>query len=79
MAVEYGRQALAAQPGQADAQAIVTEAKQISNDLYRRAYLQRDSDPPEALKLFKEVVAITPPDDPNHVKALGYVERLEAR
>ena len=39
----------------------------------------RESDQAEALKLFKEVVAMTPPDDANHVKALGYIERFEAR
>ena len=78
-AVEFGRQALAAEPGHAGAQAIITEARQVSGDLYLRAYQLRDSDQPEALKLFKEVLAMTPPDDPNHVKAQGYIERFEAR
>ena len=78
-AVEYGRQALAAEPGHPGAQAIVTEAKQLSADLYFRAYQLRDSDQAEALKLFKEVLAMTPPDDQNHVKAQGYIERFEAR
>jgi hypothetical protein len=78
-AVEFGRQALAAEPGHAGAQGIISEAKQISGDLYLRAYQLRDSDQAEAVKLFKEVLAMTPPDDPNHVKALGYVERIEAR
>lgn len=78
-AVEYGRLALAAEPGHPGAQAIVTEARQLSGDLYLRAYQLRDSDQPEALKLFKEVLAMTPPDDPNHVKARGYIERFEAR
>lgn len=78
-AVEFGRQALAAEPGHAGAQGIISEAKQMSGDLYLRAYQLRDSDQAEAVKLFKEVLAMTPPDDPNHVKALGYVERLEAR
>jgi hypothetical protein len=78
-AVEFGHQALAAEPGHAGAQAIITEARQLSGDLYLRAYQLRDSDQPEALKLFKEVLAMTPPDDPNHVKAQGYIERFEAR
>ena len=78
-AVEYGRQALEAEPGHPGAQAIITEAKQISGDLYLRAYQLRDTDQPEALKLFKEVLAMTPPDDEHHVKAKGYIERLEAR
>ena len=77
-AVEYGRQALEAEPGHPGAQAIITEAKQISGDLYLRAYQLRDTDQPEALKLFKEVLAMTPPDDEHHVKAKGYIERLEA-
>lgn len=78
-AVEFGRIALEAEPGHAGAQAIVTEAKQVSGDLYLRAYQLRDSDQPEALKLFKEVLAMTPPDDPNHEKAKGYIERFQAR
>lgn len=78
-AVEYARQALAAEPGHPGAQAIVTEARQISGDLYLRAYQLRDSDQAEALKLFKEVLAMTPSDDPNHAKAQGYIERFEAR
>lgn len=78
-AVEYARQALEAEPGHAGAQAIVTEAKQVSNDLYYRAYQLRDTDQPEALKLFKELVAMTPSDDEHHVKAKGYIERFEAR
>ena len=78
-AVEFGRQALAAEPGQPGAQALITEAKQLSGDLYLRAYQLRESDPPEALKLFKEVLAMTPVDDQNHLKAQGYIERLEAR
>ncbi len=78
-AVEYGRQALAAEPGDPGAQAIVTEGRQLSGELYLRAYQLRDSDQAEALKLFKEVLAMTPPDDPNHIKAQGYIERFEAR
>lgn len=78
-AVELARQALAAQPTHAGAQALVTEARQLSGDLYLRAYQLRDTDQPEALKLFKEVLAMTPADDPNHAKAQGYIERFEAR
>ncbi|MDP1823501.1 MAG: hypothetical protein Q8L48_09670 [Archangium sp.] len=78
-AVEFGRTALEADPGHAGAQAILTEAKQISSELYYRAYQQRDTDQVEALKLFKEVLAMTTPDDPNHVKAQGYIERFQAR
>ena len=78
-AVEFGRQALSAEPTHPGAQAIVTEAKQISGDLYLRAYQLRDTDQPEALKLFKEVVAMTPADDQNHVRSQGYIERFEAR
>lgn len=77
--MEFGRVALEAEPGHPGAQAIVTEAKQISGDLYLRAYQLRDSDQVEALKLFKEVLAMTPPDDEKHVKAQGYIERFQAR
>lgn len=78
-AVDAARQALAADPSLAAAQAIITEAKQASSDLYYRAYQQRDDDPVEALKLFKQVVEMTPPDDQNHQRAQGYIDRLEGR
>jgi tetratricopeptide (TPR) repeat protein len=78
-AIEYARQALEAEPGHAAAQAIITEGKQISGDLYVRAYQLRDTDQGEALKLFKEVYAMTPADDENHTKAKGYIDRFEGR
>lgn len=70
---------LDAEPGHPGAQAILHEGRQISTDLYFRAYQLRDTDQPEALKLFKEVVAMTPPDDPNHGKAKGDIDRFERR
>jgi len=78
-AYEYARVALDAEPGNTAAQAILTEAKTVSGDLYLRAYQQRETDPAEAVKLFKEVVAMTPADDQNHLKAKGFIERLEQR
>jgi hypothetical protein len=78
-AIEYARQALEAEPGHPAAQAILNEGKQVSSDLYFRAYQLRDTDQPEALKLFKEVAAMTPPDDENHVKAQGYIKKFEAK
>lgn len=78
-AIEYARQALEAEPGHPGAQAIITEGRQISGELYIRAYLIRDTDQPEALKMFKEVFAMTTSDDPNHDKAKGYIEKFEAK
>jgi hypothetical protein len=71
--------ALDAEPGNPAAQATLSEAKSVSGDLFLRAYQQRETDPAEAVKLFKEVVAMTPADDQNHIKAKGFIERLEPR
>lgn len=78
-AYEYARVALDAEPANTAAQAILTEAKTVSGELFLRAYQQRETDPAEAVKLFKEVVAMTPADDQNHIKSKGFIERLEPR
>ncbi len=78
-AIEAARVVLSAEPTDVKAAALISEARGITGDLYLRAYQLRLTDPPEAVKLFKEVVAMTTPDDQNHVKAKGFIERLEAR
>ena len=78
-AIEYAGIALDAEPQHAGAKGLVGEGKAASSDLYFRAYQLRETDPVEAVRLFKEVVAMTLPDDQNHLKAKGFIERLEAR
>lgn len=78
-AIEYAGLALDADPQHAGAKAIVAEGRSKSSDLYLRGYQLRETDPVEAVKLFREVLAMTPPDDQNHIKAKGFIERIEAR
>jgi tetratricopeptide (TPR) repeat protein len=66
---------LDADPGNVEAQSIVSEAKSHAKDLYMRAYSIKDSDPDEAIRLFKQVVEMTPKDDEYHVKAEGRLKK----
>ena len=74
--MEYARRALQADPGHAGAANIVNELKGKAKDLYLQAYSIKDSNPEDALPKFRDVVAMTPPDDETHQKAQGWVEKL---
>ncbi|MFP2934521.1 FHA domain-containing protein, partial [Pyxidicoccus sp. 3LG] len=75
-AVEYSRRALQADPGHAGATNILSEMKAKAKDLYLLAYSLKDGSPEDALPKFKDVVAMTPPDDEYHQKAQTWVEKL---
>jgi tetratricopeptide (TPR) repeat protein len=75
-AMEYARRALQADPGHAGATNIINEMKARAKDLYLSAYSIKDSAPEDALPKFKDVVAMTPPDDEYHQKAQTWVEKL---
>lgn len=76
-AVEYARRTLKADPGHAGAQAIAVELRGKAKDLFLQAYQLKGTDPDEAIKLFKEVIAMTPKDDENHAKAKNWLEKLQ--
>ncbi|WP_163998318.1 FHA domain-containing protein [Pyxidicoccus caerfyrddinensis] len=75
-AMEYARRALQADSGHAGATNIISEMKTKAKDLYLSAYSIKDSAPEDALPKFKDVVAMTPPDDEYHQKAQTWVEKL---
>ncbi|AGC46385.1 FHA domain-containing protein [Myxococcus stipitatus DSM 14675] len=75
-AMEYSRRALQAEPGHAGASNIISELKTKAKDLYLQAYSLKDGSPEDALPKFKDVVAMTPPDDEYHDKAKTWVEKL---
>ena len=47
-----------------------------ARDLYLRGYQLKENDPKEAISLFKQVLAIAPPDDEYHQKAKSQLERM---
>ncbi|MHA7631878.1 FHA domain-containing protein [Corallococcus sp. M7] len=75
-AMEFARRALQADPSHAGAANIVNDLKGKAKDLYMQAYSIKDSSPEDALPKFRDVVAMTPPDDELHGKAQGWVEKL---
>ncbi|WP_426753047.1 FHA domain-containing protein [Myxococcus sp. Y35] len=75
-AMDYSRKALQADPGHAGASNIISELKAKAKDVYLQAYSLKDGSPEEALPKFKDVVAMTPPDDEYHEKAKSWVEKL---
>ncbi|WP_074955713.1 FHA domain-containing protein [Myxococcus fulvus] len=75
-AMEYARRALQADPGHAGASNIISELKAKAKELYFLAYAMKDGNPEDALPKFKDVVAMTPPDDEYHDKAKTWVEKL---
>lgn len=64
-------------PTHAGARLIIDEARTRSRELYLRGYQLRETRPDEALRLFKDVLAMTPPDDETHQKAQSLVDELE--
>ncbi|WP_338865390.1 FHA domain-containing protein [Myxococcus stipitatus] len=75
-AMEYARRTLQADPGHAGATNIISEMKSKAKDLYLQAYSLKDGSPEDALPKFKDVVAMTPPEDEYHEKAKTWVEKL---
>ncbi|WP_095959638.1 FHA domain-containing protein [Corallococcus macrosporus] len=75
-AMDYSRKALQADPGHAGASNIISELRAKAKDVYLQAYSLKDGSPDEALPKFRDVVAMTPPDDEYHGKAKSWVEKL---
>ncbi|NTX58706.1 tetratricopeptide repeat protein, partial [Myxococcus sp. CA039A] len=75
-AMEFARRTLQADPGHAGAANIISELKTKGRELYLLAYSLKDGSPEDALPKFKDVVAMTPPDDEYHDKAKSWVEKL---
>ncbi len=76
-AIEYARKVLQADPAHVGAQALVNEARNQAREVYLRGYQLKESSPDEAIRLFKDVMNMTPPDDDNHQKAKSRVAELQ--
>jgi hypothetical protein len=76
-AIELARKVLQADPNHAGAQSIVNDARKQAHDVYLRGYQLKDTSPDEAIKLFKEVQAMTPSDDEDHQKAKRWLDELQ--
>jgi hypothetical protein len=76
-AIDLARKVLDADPGHVGAQALVNEARTQAREVYLRGYQLKDTQPDEAIRLFKEVMNMTPADDENHQKAKAKVQELQ--
>jgi tetratricopeptide (TPR) repeat protein len=76
-AVEYARRTIQADPGHAGATNILNELRQKAKDLYLQAYALKDSNPEDAAPKFREVIAMTPPDDETHQKAQTWLDKIQ--
>ncbi|MBL8916329.1 MAG: FHA domain-containing protein, partial [Archangium sp.] len=76
-AIEYARKVLQADPGHVGAAALVNEARGQARDVYLRGYQLKESSPDEAVKLFKDVMNMTPPDDETHQKAKSRIQEIQ--
>lgn len=76
-AIEYARRVLQADPGHVGAQSLVSEARNQAREIYLRGYQLKESSPDEAIRLFKDVMNMTPPDDDNYQKAKSRIAELQ--
>lgn len=76
-AIELARKVQQADPGHVGAQALINEGRTQAREAYLRGYQLRETSPEEAIKLFKDVMSMTPPDDETHQKAKSRVIELQ--
>lgn len=74
-AQSFASKTLKVDPTHAGAQATLAELRGKAKELYLQGYSVKDANPEEAIRLFRDVVAMTPPDDESHRKAR---QRLDA-
>lgn len=78
-AVEYARLALQAVPGHAGATGLIAELREKAQQLYERhfvGYRQTDSNPEDAIPIYREIMDLTVPEDPLHQKAQVWLEKV---
>ena len=78
-ATEYARKVLQAAPEHHGAQALVQEARNQAKDVYLRGYQLMETNPDEAIRLFKEVMNMTPSDDEYNQKAKARMAELQGK
>lgn len=76
-AMENAQRALQADPSHAGANNIVAELRTKAKDLYMQAYALKDTNPEDAVPMFKDVMTMSTPDDETYQKAKGWVEKLK--
>ncbi|HYO52977.1 FHA domain-containing protein, partial [Archangium sp.] len=76
-AMEIAQRALQADPSHVGANNIVSELRTKAKDLYLQAYALKDTNPEDAVPMFREVMAMTSPDDETHQKAKSWIEKLK--
>lgn len=75
--LELGRKILQIDPGHAGAKDLVNQATTQVNNLYLRGYQLKEANPEEAIRLFNEVIAMTPSDEEIHRKAKSRISELQ--
>ncbi len=78
-AIEYARRVLSAAPDHHGAQALVHEARTQAKEVYLRGYQLMQTNPDEAMRLFKEVMTMTPADDEYNQKAKARMAELQGK
>ncbi len=76
-AIELARKVQQADSGHVGAQSLINEGRSQAREAYLRGYQLRDTSPEEAIKLFKDVMSMTPSDDETHQKAKSRVAELQ--
>jgi tetratricopeptide (TPR) repeat protein len=75
-AMEFALRTLQADPGHRGAAIIREEMRSKAREVFLRAYELATTDLEESLRLFRQVMAMTPPDDEFHQKAKNLIEKL---
>jgi tetratricopeptide (TPR) repeat protein len=76
-AMEFARLTLQADPGHRGAAIIREEMRSKAWETYLRASQVAPTDLEESLKLFRQVMAMTPPEDELHQKARSWIDKLQ--
>jgi tetratricopeptide (TPR) repeat protein len=76
-ATEFARLTLQADPGHRGAARILEEMRGKARELFFRGYGPATTSPEESLRLYRQVMAMTPPDDALHQKARAWIEKLQ--
>jgi hypothetical protein len=79
-AVRDAQRTLQVEPSHAGATRLLAELKARAQELYASKYLghgKEDLNPENLLPIFREIMALTPPEDEFHQKAKSWVEKLE--
>lgn len=76
-AIELARKVQQADSGHVGAQALINEGRSQAREAYLRGYQLKESSPDEAIRLFKDVMNMTPSDDETHQKAKSRIAELQ--